>query len=254
MTLLGRESERQAALACRSVTKEYDGRAVVSGVSLELRRGEVVGLLGANGAGKTTLMRMLCGLVRPTSGSVEILGHRPPLALPTARRLGAALDTPAFYRWMTGPAQLRSLLYSSGLPDRGAASKALRRVGLENERRKRIRAYSQGMRQRLALAAALMRDPDVLVLDEPTNALDPHAVVMVRELIREERDRGTAVLVSSHQLDEVQRLCDRVVVMNRGVVVADGTLDEIGLTGAVGGGSASLEEWFFEISGRRGTW
>lgn len=105
------------------------------------------------------------------------------------------------------------------------------------------------MRQRLALAAALMRGPRLLVLDEPTNALDPHAVVMVRELIRREADGGTAVLVSSHQLDEIQRVCDRVVVMNRGTVVASGALDEIGL-----GEAESLEDWFFRISGHKGSW
>jgi ABC-2 type transport system ATP-binding protein len=244
-----RQHERQAVLACRSVTKRYGSQVAVADVSIDVAPGEVVGLLGSNGAGKTTLMRMACGLVRPSEGSVRILGDSPPLAPALAREVGAALDTPAFYRWMTGPAQLRSLLHSSGMPDRGAALAALRRVGLENESRKRIRAYSQGMRQRLALAAALMRRPRLLVLDEPTNALDPHAVVMVRELIRQEADGGAAVLVSSHQLDEVQRVCDRVVVMNRGAVVASGALDEIGL-----GEAESLEDWFFRISGQRGSW
>ncbi|WP_338676398.1 ABC transporter ATP-binding protein [Streptomyces sp. SCSIO 30461] len=246
---MSRANERQAVLACRSVTKKYGSQTAVSDVTLEVRPGEVVGLLGANGAGKTTLMRMACGLVKPTQGSVEILGEHPPLSLESARQVGAALDTPAFYRWMTGPAQLRSLLHSSGLPDRGTSAAALRRVGLEGEARKRIRAYSQGMRQRLALAAALMRRPRLLLLDEPTNALDPHAVVMVRELIRQEKENGTAVLVSSHQLDEIQRICDRVVVMNRGAVVASGALDEVGL-----GEAESLEDWFFRISGHKGAW
>lgn len=243
------DQERQAVLACRSVSKTYGSQAVVSDVTLEVAPGEVVGLLGANGAGKTTLMRMACGLVRPTSGSVRVLGEHPPYSPAVARQVGAALDTPAFYRWMTGPAQLRSLLHSSGLPDREQVLAAIGRVGLEGETRKRIRAYSQGMRQRLALAAALMREPRLLVLDEPTNALDPHAVVMVRELIRREADGGTAVLVSSHQLDEIQRVCDRVVVMNRGTVVASGALDEIGL-----GEAESLEDWFFRISGHKGSW
>ncbi|MFJ9702382.1 ABC transporter ATP-binding protein [Streptomyces fradiae] len=243
------EQERQAVLACRSVSKTYGWQTAVSDVTLDVAPGEVVGLLGANGAGKTTLMRMACGLVKPTAGAVRVLGEQPPYPPAVARQVGAALDTPAFYRWMTGPAQLRSLLHSSGLPDRGEPLAALRRVGLEDEARKRIRAYSQGMRQRLALAAALMRGPRLLVLDEPTNALDPHAVVMVRELIRREAESGTAVLVSSHQLDEVQRVCDRVVVMDRGTVVASGALDEIGL-----GGAESLEDWFFRISGHKGSW
>ncbi|AOT59566.1 MULTISPECIES: ABC transporter ATP-binding protein [Streptomyces] len=243
------EQERQAVLACRSVSKTYGSQTAVSDVTLDVAPGEVVGLLGANGAGKTTLMRMACGLVKPTAGAVRVLGEQPPYPPAVARQVGAALDTPAFYRWMTGPAQLRSLLHSSGLPDRGEPLAALRRVGLEDEARKRIRAYSQGMRQRLALAAALMRGPRLLVLDEPTNALDPHAVVMVRELIRREAESGTAVLVSSHQLDEVQRVCDRVVVMDRGTVVASGALDEIGL-----GGAESLEDWFFRISGHKGSW
>jgi ABC-2 type transport system ATP-binding protein len=243
------DEERQVVLACRSVSKTYGSQTAVSDVTLEVASGEVVGLLGANGAGKTTLMRMVCGLVKPTAGAVRVLGEHPPYPPVVARQIGAALDTPTFYRWMTGPALLRSLLHSSGLPDRGEPLEALRRVGLEDQARKRIRAYSQGMRQRLALAAALMRQPRLLVLDEPTNALDPHAVVMVRDLIRREADSGTAVLVSSHQLDEVQRVCDRVVVMNRGAVVASGALDEIGLSGA-----ETLEDWFFRISGHKGSW
>lgn len=116
------DQERQAVLACRSVSKTYGSQAVVSDVTLEVAPGEVVGLLGANGAGKTTLMRMACGLVRPTSGSVRVLGEHPPYSPAVARQVGAALDTPAFYRWMTGPTQLRSLLHSSGLPDRGQVS------------------------------------------------------------------------------------------------------------------------------------
>ncbi|MET9430112.1 ATP-binding cassette domain-containing protein [Streptomyces sp. NPDC003036] len=237
------------ALALVRASRTYGAHRAVSEVTLHVGAGEVVGLLGANGAGKTTLMRMACGLIRPSSGTVEVFGKKPPLTLTDARNVGAALDTPAFYPWMTGPAQLRSLLHSSGVPDRGQVDRALERVGLDDQRRKRIRAYSQGMRHRLALAAALLRQPRLLVLDEPTNALDPHAIAQVRAIIREEQQRGTAILISSHQLDEVQRLCQRVVVLDRGRVAAQGTVEDIGLDGAT-----SLAEWFFNVSGHEGSW
>ncbi|OIK27255.1 hypothetical protein VT52_012335 [Streptomyces malaysiense] len=197
-------------------------------------------------------MRVITGLVRPDSGEVNVLGRTPPLSAATGRRLGAALDTPAFYQWMSGQKMLLTLLNSSGLPDRGEAAAALDRVGLDG--RKKIRAYSQGMRQRLALAAALMLTPDLLVLDEPTNGLDPAAVRGVRDILATERDRGAAILVSSHQLDEMQRVCDRLVVMRQGKVVAQGSREQLGL--GMPGGPATLEDWFFQTAGDdgRGTW
>jgi ABC-2 type transport system ATP-binding protein len=246
-------AERHTVLVCRSVVKTYgSGPPVVDRVDLQVRAGEVVGLLGHNGAGKTTLMRLITGLVRPDSGELNVLGDTPPLPAATARGLGAALDTPAFYRWMSGQQMLVTLLNSSGLPDRGEAAAALERVGLDG--RKKIRAYSQGMRQRLALAAALMLGPDLLVLDEPTNGLDPAAVRGVRDLLAAERDRGAAILVSSHQLDEMQRLCDRLVVMRQGRVVAEGGREQLGL--GMPGGPATLEDWFFRTAGDdgRGVW
>jgi ABC-2 type transport system ATP-binding protein len=194
---------------------------------------------------------MLVGLVRPTGGEVEVLGAATPLPPAVSRRIGAALDAPLFYRWMTGRAMLRSLLHTAGEPDRGQVDAALQRVELLEQADKRIRAYSQGMRQRLALAAALLRDPDLLVLDEPTNGLDPQGIRLIRRLIQEERERGTAILISSHQMDEIQRLCDRIVVIANGTVAASGTVGDLGFGGP--GQPQTLEDWFFALHDQEAT-
>ncbi|NJQ13560.1 ABC transporter ATP-binding protein [Streptomyces bohaiensis] len=232
-----------AVLSCRGVTKTYGRRTVLDGVSLSVEAGRVTGLLGLNGAGKTTLMRIATGLVSPTSGTVRVLGHGLPLSPAVLGRVGAALDAPAFYRWTTGRAMLRILLDTAGLRDDGRLQRSLERVGLDDAADRRVGTYSQGQRQRLALAAALLKSPDLLVLDEPTNGLDPAGVRLVRSIVASEAARGTGVLISSHQLDEIARLCDNVVMIARGVVSAAGTVEELGLGEA--DGPEGLEEWFF---------
>lgn len=230
-------------VACSAVWKRYGKFDAVRGVDVTLRRAEIVGLLGANGAGKTTLMRLLCGLAQPTDGTARVLNATAPLPPAVLRRLGAMLDSPAFYPWMTGERLLRTLLDTAGLPDDGRVAEALGKVGLAGVG-KRIRAYSMGMRQRLALATALVKRPDVLILDEPTNGLDPDGVRAVRDLLAAERARGVSILVSSHQLDELQRLCDRIMLMDHGKIIAAGTLDELGI-----GAGRSLEDAFFALRG-----
>lgn len=225
-------------LSCEHVGKGYDNVPALDDVSLHVDSGEVVGLLGANGAGKTTLMRILTGLTRADTGSVQLLDKQPPFGVNGLRWVGASLDAPHFYPSLNGHAVLRCLLYTAGLPDEGRASVALERVGLSAAARKKVRKYSQGMRQRLALASALIKEPDILILDEPTNGLDPDGVLGVRELIAEERQRGAALIVSSHRMDEMQRMCDRVVVLHKGKVVASCAVAELD-------GHTSLEEWFF---------
>ncbi|GAA3371780.1 ATP-binding cassette domain-containing protein [Streptomyces sannanensis] len=232
-----------AVLRCHGVVKKYGANTVLNGVSLTVEAGQVTGLLGLNGAGKTTLMRIATGLAKPSAGHVQVLGASLPMHPDTLARVGAALDAPAFYRWMTGQGMLRTLLDMAGLPDEGRIRRVLERVGLTEAGRRRVRTYSQGMRQRLALAAALLKEPDLLILDEPTNGLDPAGVRLVREIIAQEAARGAGILISSHQLDEIARVCDTITMIAHGTVSAEGTLDELGL--APGSGTESLEDWFF---------
>jgi ABC-2 type transport system ATP-binding protein len=236
------QPEPALAVACRGVTKRYGGVTVVDNIDLDVAAGEIVGLLGANGAGKTTLMRAICGLVKPTSGEVHLLGRPIPLPPAEAKRIGAALDTPAFYPWMTARSLLRTLLDTSNVADEGRVADALARVGLAGTAKKKIKKFSMGMRQRLALATALVRRPAVLILDEPMNGLDPDGVRLVRALLNEQRQAGTAVLVSSHQMDEMQRLCDRLVLVDEGRVLARGTPQELGVRG-----ERTLEDTYFSL-------
>ncbi|GGS01230.1 ABC transporter ATP-binding protein [Streptomyces nojiriensis] len=239
-----------SVLSCHEVTKSFRKHSVLEGVHLSLEAGEIVGLLGLNGAGKTTLMRVITGLSTPDSGEVRLFGEALPMRPRQLDRLGAALDAPAFHRWSSGRAMLRTLLDTAGLPDGGRIARTLDRVGLTGAADRRLGTYSQGMRQRLAIAAALLKQPDLLILDEPTNGLDPEGLRMVRRIVAEEAARGAAVLVSSHQLDEIQRICDRVIMLAQGRVVAAGTLDALGYDPE--SGPAAFEDWFFGLVGNGG--
>jgi ABC-type multidrug transport system ATPase subunit len=211
-------------ISTSALTKRYGTVVAVDGVDLAVAEGDRYGLLGPNGSGKTTLLRMLLGLVYATSGRIELMGH------PVPRQLGAVLpavgglvEAPAAYGHLSGPANL-ALLDAAGpggarRTRKGRVAEALQRVGLGGVDRRPVRAYSLGMRQRLGLAAALLRGPRLLVLDEPTNGLDPQGMRDVRELLLELNAAGTTLLVSSHLLGEVEQVCTRVGVMDRGRLV-----------------------------------
>ena len=209
-----------------ALTKRYGPAAAVEDLNLSVRAGEVYGFLGPNGAGKTTTLRMVLGLVHPTSGTATIGGlgyhsiHSP------LTRVGAALESSSFHPARTGRNHLRILCVAAGLPQR-RADEVLDLVGLGPAGRRKVRGYSLGMRQRLGLAAALVGNPRVLVLDEPANGLDPDGIRWLRGFFRHLASEGRTVLVSSHQLNEVQEVADRVVILNHGRLVGAGSIDEL---------------------------
>lgn len=226
-----------AVIRTRGLVKRYGRLRAVDGIDLDVQPGDVYGFLGANGSGKTTTVRMLLGLVLPTSGEIELLGGRMPRAgrrvLP---RVGALIEGPAHYGHLSGRENL-SLLDASGRGGswrtrRARVDAALDQVGLGGAGRKPVKAYSLGMRQRLGLAGALLRRPELLVLDEPTNGLDPQGISEIRELLLELHRDGTTVFLSSHLLAEVEQLCSRVGVLDRGRLVLQDRL--AGLTAPTG--------------------
>jgi ABC-type multidrug transport system ATPase subunit len=208
-----------------SLTKRYGDRLAVDAVSLHVRRGEVYGFLGPNGAGKTTTLRMLLGLVRPTSGRATVLGALPGTPAAVAGT-GALVEGPGFYPYLSGRDNLRVLARYRRLPD-PAAEAALERVGLTARGSDRFRSYSLGMKQRLGVAAALLGEPELLVLDEPTNGLDPAGMAGMRRLLVDVAAGGQTVILSSHLLAEVQEICDRVGVIADGRLLAESTVREL---------------------------
>ncbi|QYJ15800.1 Bacitracin transport ATP-binding protein BcrA [Rubrobacter xylanophilus DSM 9941] len=206
----------------RGLTKRYGGTLAVDGLDLTVRRGEVYGFLGPNGAGKTTTLRMLLGLVRPTSGTASVLGE-PPGSPKGLERVGALVESPAFYPYLSGRDNLRVLARYAGV-GRERVEEALRAVELSGRAKDRFRKYSLGMKQRLGVAAALLKDPELLILDEPTNGLDPKGMAEMRELIKRLGRGHRTVLLSSHLLGEVEQVCDRIGVIRGGKLVAEGTV------------------------------
>jgi ABC-type multidrug transport system ATPase subunit len=209
-----------------ALTKRY-GEAIVAvdALDLRVRRGEVYGFLGPNGAGKTTTLRMLLGLVRPTSGHAVVLGARP--ASPAAlARIGALVESPGLYPYLSGRDNLRVFAGHAGAaPERVGA--VLAETGLSDRAGDRARTYSTGMKQRLGVAAALLKDPQLLILDEPTNGLDPAGMAEMRAFIRSLARGGRTVMLSSHLMSEVEQVCDRVGVIRAGVLVAEGTVEQL---------------------------
>jgi ABC-2 type transport system ATP-binding protein len=215
-----------AVVATHGLTKRYpNGIIAVDGLDLVVRRGEVYGFLGPNGAGKTTTLRMLLGLIRPTAGSARVAGGSPgtPASL---TKVGAIVEAPAFYPYMTGYDNLRLLAIYCGVPVKRVDS-ALDAVELTPRARHKFSTYSMGMKQRLGIAAALLKEPEVLILDEPTNGLDPQGMADVRNLITQLGQGDRTVLVSSHLLGEVEQMCTRIGVIRKGKLVAEGTIEEL---------------------------
>ena len=215
-----------ATIELKGLTKRFGSLTAVDDLSLELRPGTVTGFLGVNGAGKTTTLRMLLGLITPTAGTATFDGRRYAELDQPARHVGAVLEASSFHPGRRAIDHLRVLATAGGLPaDR--AGHALERVGLAAAARRRVGGFSLGMRQRLALAAALLGEPEVLILDEPANGLDPEGVQWLRTFLRGQAEEGRTVVVSSHLLAEVSQTVDHVVIIDKGRVVADAPLSEL---------------------------
>jgi ABC-2 type transport system ATP-binding protein len=225
-------------LEIHDLAKTYRGGfSAVKGVSFTVQKGMVLGLLGPNGAGKTTVLRMLMGLIRPTAGTIAAFGQPIAAGAPVLARIGAFVEGPGFLPHLSGADNLRLYWAATGRPAAEAhLDEALQIAGLGASVQRRVGTYSQGMRQRLAIAQAMLGLPELLVLDEPTNGLDPPQIHAMREVLRRYAAGGRTVLVSSHLLAEVEQTCTHVVVMHHGTVVADGTVDDI----IAGGGAATF--------------
>ncbi|MDE2229697.1 MAG: ABC transporter ATP-binding protein [Alphaproteobacteria bacterium] len=221
----------EVVLSAKGLSKWYGPIAAVSGVDLELHRGEILGMLGPNGAGKTTTILMLLGLTEPSSGTIDVGGFDPIRApLEVKRRVGYLPDSVGFYDNLTARQNLRYTARLAGLPREQAEagiSAALKRVGLDEVADRGMRTLSHGMRQRLGLAEVLMKGVELAVLDEPTSGLDPQASFDLLDTIRGLKADGTAVLLSSHLLDRVQAVCDRVALFHRGKIVLEGTVPDL---------------------------
>jgi ABC-2 type transport system ATP-binding protein len=222
----GEPPSSSLAVSTAGLTKRFGDRTVVDGVNLAIPRGAVCGFVGPNGAGKTTTIRMLLGLIRPTSGGGSILGGS--LADPASylHKVGALIESPAFYPQLSGRDNLKALACLGQIPS-AAIGPALERTGMTDRAGDKYRSYSLGMKQRLGIAAALLPSPDLLILDEPANGLDPGGIVEMRGLIRSFADDGITVLVSSHLISEIEQVCDHVVMIRGGRLVHQGPMADL---------------------------
>jgi ABC-2 type transport system ATP-binding protein len=223
----------EAPVAVRDLSKRYGSVLAVDHLDFEVQAGQVCGLLGPNGAGKTTALRMLVGLVHPTGGETRLFGQKVRPGARELARVGTMIEHASFVPHLNGIDNLR--LYWEAGGDRIADAdmeRALAVAGLGDAIKRRVKTYSQGMRQRLGIARALLGNPELLVFDEPTNGLDPQEMRAVRDLIRRVADEGHTVLLSSHILSEIEQVCSHAVVMDRGKLVATGTVAELVASGA----------------------
>ncbi len=215
-------------LSVRNVKKQISGKPIIKNVSFDVRKGEIFGFLGPNGAGKTTTIRMLVDLIKPTSGEVLICGYHvqrePEEAL---RHVGCIVENPEAYSYMSGWENLEHFARMQRGIDRARIEEVVSIVGLEARIHDKVKTYSLGMRQRLGIAQALLGKPKLLILDEPTNGLDPKGIKELREFVRTLADQGMSLFISSHLLSEIQLMCDRVAIISRGEVLAVGTVDEL---------------------------
>ena len=214
------------AVSTAGLTKRFGDRTVVDGVNLAIPRGAVCGFVGPNGAGKTTTIRMLLGLIRPTSGGGSILGGSLTDPASYLHKVGALIESPAFYPQLSGRDNLKALTRLGRIPA-AAIEPALERTGMTDRAGDKYRSYSLGMKQRLGIAAALLPRPELLILDEPTNGLDPAGIVEMRGLIRSFADDGITVLVSSHLISEIEQVCDHVVMIRGGRLVHQGPVADL---------------------------
>jgi ABC-2 type transport system ATP-binding protein len=219
------ESRHPPLVETSGLGKRYGSITAVRDLNISVRRGEVYGFLGPNGAGKTTTLRMLLGLIKPSSGTAKVLGKEPgsPLGL---QGIGALVESPAFYPYLSGRDNLRVMARYCGVPHERVAE-VLGQVELAGRSKDKFKKYSLGMKQRLGVAAALLKDPELLILDEPTNGLDPKGMADMRTLIRRVGHGERTVLLSSHLLGEVEQVCDRVGVIHKGELLIEGTVEEL---------------------------
>jgi ABC-2 type transport system ATP-binding protein len=229
----------EAAIEAKGLTKRFGARAAVDGVDLHVPRGCAFGFLGPNGAGKTTLIRMLLGLTHASAGSMRLLGHPLPSERALAlQRVGAIVEEPRFHPYLTGRENLRIVAAARGPEAHERIAPALARVGLADRADEKVKGYSLGMRQRLGVARCLLADPLLLILDEPTNGLDPAGIQEFREMIRAMVEQeGRTVFLSSHLLDEVEKICDGAAIVDGGKIITQGSIAEL----AGGGGGVHHE-------------
>ena len=225
----------EAPVAARGLVKRYGDLVAVDGVDLSVERGDVFGYLGPNGAGKTTSLRMLLGLIRPTSGSVHLFGRDVTMGAKALEGVAGFVEGPTFYPYLSARKNLRLLADYDGRGARARIDEVLDIVDLRDRAKDKVGGYSHGMRQRLGIAASLLRDPRLLLLDEPTTGLDPAGMRDMRDLVRRLAHEGLTVVLSSHLLTEVEELCNRVAIIRKGKIVYEGPLAELKASAPVGG-------------------
>jgi len=220
------------AIKTIGLTKRFNsGRkhiTAVDNLSIEVPAGSIYGFLGPNGSGKTTTIGMLLGLIRPTSGSMELFGQDTGQELPSLlKRTSSVLENSPMYPYLSGRDNLEVFVRTKGGVDKHRIDEVLEQVGLQKRAKSQAKTYSLGMRQRLSIAIALLNDPELIILDEPTNGLDPSGIIEIRELISRLGKQGKTIFLSSHMLHEVEQVCNHVAVLNRGKVIAQGPVDEL---------------------------
>lgn len=236
----------EVAILTEELTKQYGSTVAVNDLDLAVGSDEIYGLLGPNGAGKSTTIGMLMDYVRPTSGHIRVFGRDPQTAVVDVHdRLGILPDRYSLYDDLTARRHLDFVINTKRASDRPET--LLTRVGLDDAIDQTVATFSQGMEQRLALAMALVGEPELLVLDEPFTGLDPHGVRTVREIVHEENDRRAAVFFSSHVLGQVELVCDRIGILDEGRLVAEGSIDELRTESSVGP-DATIEELFVSVT------
>ena len=237
------ESGDIPAIETHGLSKRFGQRKAVDDLTISIPSGSIAGFVGPNGAGKTTTIRLLLGLIRPSAGSATIFGH--PLTDPRSYlpRVGALIEAPAFYPSLSGRTNLEVLAQLGGYP-RSRVSQLLELVDLSDRAKDPVRKYSQGMKQRLGVAMALLPDPDLLILDEPANGLDPLGIIQMRDMLRHLREQGKTIFLSSHLLGELEQVTDWLVILNQGKVMFSGPANDLLHRRGKG---ASLEEQFLAM-------
>ena len=211
------------------LSKQYNMKYAVSDINLHVKKGEIYGLLGRNGAGKTTTIRMITGLLKPTQGDVFLFGEK--LTTPTKkcfRRIGALIESPSFYENLSAKDNLQIISDLRGMQSRDSIEKALELVNLQKEGKKKVQQFSLGMKQRLGIAMALMHEPEFIILDEPTNGLDPVGIQQIRLMLqRLSKEKGSTILISSHILSEIEQMADSIGIIDNGRLLEELSMDEI---------------------------